>query len=313
MAKKKTHEQFLLDVLNRLGEDYEVLSEYTNAHGKVLMKHLKCGNTFEKNVHDIITKSSGCPFCNGTKPGLYNEQWVINNTPAPYHYISGYKNMKEKCIFHCDKCGIDFKQLPSRLINQHIYGCNCQSTKKKTHEQFLKELGEECLQEYEILDTYINADTKITFKHKKCGCIFKLEPDKFINRNNKKYCPICYYKKSKGEIIIEKFLCDNNIEHVREITFPTLKNKKFDFYLPLEQIIIEYDGEQHFYPIEFFGGQKGLEETQQRDKEKNQFCLSNNIQLFRIPYTEINNIYNILNKILKEKSSTTIEKFLIKE
>lgn len=313
MPKKKTHEEFLIDVKNKLGNDYEVLSQYTNAHGKVLMKHYICGNTFEKNIHDIITKSSGCPYCNGSKPALYNEQWVINHTPLPYHYITGYKGMKEKCIFHCDKCNTNFEQLPSRLINQHLYGCNCQSTKKITNQQFLDRLGLECLNEYEVLGEYININTKISFKHKICGCIFQLEPDKFLNRYNKKYCPICYYKKSHGEILIHKFLEQNNYEYQKEFTFPDLKNLRFDFYLPKENIIFEYDGEQHFYPIDFFGGKEALKSTQDRDQLKNQYCIKKHIQLFRIPYTEIDNINEILYKILKEKSSTTIEKFLVKE
>lgn len=34
--------------------------------------------------------------------------------------------------------------------------------------------------------------------------------------------------------------------------------------------------------------------------------------LLRIPYTEVDNLNNILKEIFEEKSSTTIEKFLIK-
>lgn len=56
-----------------------------------------------------------------------------------------------------------------------------------------------------------------------------------------------------------------------------------------------------------------LQETQRRDKIKNQFCLDNDIALFRIPYTEINNINAILTDIFEKKSSTTIEKFKITE
>ena len=312
MGIKKTHEQFLNDVYNRLGNDYKVLSEYPGCHGKVLMLHYKCGREFYKNVHDIISKKSGCPYCNGAKPALYNEQWVIDNTPLPYHYVSGYKAMKEKCLFHCDNCGIDFQQLPSRLINQHLYGCNCCPTKKLTHQDFLDLLGIECLKEYEVLDEYINTDTKINFRHKKCNTIFKIEPDKFIYRNHKKYCPICYLNKSKGEMIIEQYLINNNIDYQREFHFPETGLKRFDFFIPQNNLIIEFDGIQHFQPIEQFGGVKAFEETQKRDKEKDDFCLSHNIMLIRIPYTEIENLNQILYEIFKEKSSTTIEKFLVK-
>lgn len=48
MPKRKTHEEFVKDVFEKLGPEYQVLSQYTNAHGKVLLHHDKCDNTFEK-------------------------------------------------------------------------------------------------------------------------------------------------------------------------------------------------------------------------------------------------------------------------
>ena len=63
----------------------------------------------------------------------------------------------------------------------------------------------------------------------------------------------------------------------------------------------------------FFGGEDSFKDLQKRDYEKNQYCLKNKITLFRIPYTQINNIEKILSEILEEKRSTTIEKFLITE
>lgn len=242
MSKRKTQEEFEKDVYDRLGDQYELLGPYPGAHGKVPMRHLICGNTFEKNVHDIISKSSGCPYCNGTKPKLYNENWVKDNTPLPYHYVSGYEGMKKKCKFYCDNCSATFEQLPSRLINQKIYGCNCCSTKKLTHEEFLNTLGTECLKEYSVLDTYINTDTKIRFRHETCGTIFELSSYKFIYRHNKKYCPICYFKKSHGEILIDTYLAKTNIEYHRQFVFPDLPKRFFDFYLPEKRMAIEYDG-----------------------------------------------------------------------
>lgn len=315
MAKRKTQEQFEQDVYNKLGKNYKILSPYPGGHGKVLMQHLVCNNIFEKNVHDIITRSSGCPYCNGNKPALYNETWVKFNTPAPYHYIEGYINMTEKCKFHCDKCNIDFYQSPKRLINEHIYGCNCCPTKLWTNEEFLANLGEKCLQEYEILSPYVNIDTKIRFKHKVCGTEFEQTPYNFIYKSHKQYCPICYYKKSKGEVIIAQFLNNNQINYEKEFVFPDFPNKRFDFYIPILNTAIEFDGKQHFQFNEFLHNQniENFQKQQERDIEKNQYCLSHQINLFRIPYYEIDNLIIILTKIFKEKSSTTIEKYLVTE
>lgn len=312
MPKKKTQEQFEADVLKHLGNKYQVLGKYPGSHGKVLIKHLNCNNTFYKNVHDIITKNSGCPYCNGNRQKLYNENWVKENTPLPYHYISDYTKMSEKCKFYCDNCNIFFFQSPSRLINEHIYGCNCYKNIKFTNEDFLNLLGQDCLLEYEVLENYTNNNTKIKFKHKKCGCIFKLSPYAFINKYKKHYCPICFYKKSKGEIIINNFLLNHKIEYQKEFIFPDFPNYRFDFYLPEYRIIIEYDGIQHFEPVDFFGGEKQFNKQIKNDLEKNKYCIENNICLYRIPYKDIENINNILNCLLfEEKSSTTIEKYLI--
>ena len=63
---------------------------------------------------------------------------------------------------------------------------------------------------------------------------------------------------------------------------------------------IEYDGQQHYKPIEKFGVEKAFEKTKFRDVIKNNYCKDNNINLLRIPYWDYNNIEKILNDYLKE-------------
>ena len=63
----------------------------------------------------------------------------------------------------------------------------------------------------------------------------------------------------------------------------------------IDVFVIEYDGKQHFKPVDIFGGQDGFEETQLHDQIKTQYCKDNNIELIRIPYWEKDNIEEILN------------------
>ena len=108
-------------------------------------------------------------------------------------------------------------------------------------------------------------------------------------------------------------MTQNNIEYQKEKTFDDFPKRKFDFYLPKENILIEFDGEQHYKFIEFFHGTvEKFKERQQADIEKNNYCIEKEIKLFRIPYWEEENISEILKQILLEKSSTTIEKFIVK-
>ena len=61
-------------------------------------------------------------------------------------------------------------------------------------------------------------------------------------------------------------------------------------------MFIEFDGEQHFKPIEKFGGVENFEKTLKRDNTKNEWCKNNNKKLFRIKYDE--NVVDKLNEII---------------
>ena len=126
---------------------------------------------------------------------------------------------------------------------------------------------------------------------------------------------------SKGEDKIVRLLNSARVRYEREVSVQKLNGKKgvplrYDFGIYQNGklvILIEFDGEQHFKAINFFGGEEGLQENQKRDKIKNEFCLKNSITLYRIPYWEENKLNIILTEIFKEKSSTTIEKYKVIE
>ena len=114
-------------------------------------------------------------------------------------------------------------------------------------------------------------------------------------------CPFCNEKRSYGENVIEKYLVDNNIEYIREKQFSDCKDKQvlpFDFYIPHLNLCIEYDGEQHFREVKWFGGEQGFKKRIKHDKMKTEYCKENNINLLRIPYTEFKNIEEILRKAI---------------
>lgn len=99
---------------------------------------------------------------------------------------------------------------------------------------------------------------------------------------------------SLGEDKIKEILNRYNVTYETQKRFETCRFPdtnalaKFDFYLPQQHIIIEYDGEQHFHAIDFFGGEEGFFKRQAHDIYKNKWCKMNNIQLLRIPFYENN-------------------------
>jgi hypothetical protein len=110
---------------------------------------------------------------------------------------------------------------------------------------------------------------------------------------------------SEGERNIRVFLTKNKIkfksQHRFRNCFSTVAERNyklpFDFFIPEKNVIIEYDGEQHFKPIEHFGGTIGFEKRKLRDEIKNTFCKLENIHLVRIPFTEKENIPTILSNL----------------
>jgi hypothetical protein len=61
---------------------------------------------------------------------------------------------------------------------------------------------------------------------------------------------------------------------------------ELDIFLPSENLAFEYQGQQHFHPIEAWGGEDALRELQERDKKKKILCDLQHIKLITIDYTD---------------------------
>lgn len=188
-----------------------------------------------------------------------------------------------KCLY----CG--------RINKKNIYdymrgrGCFCQcNTEQKTTEDFLSELDDD----YELIGEYKSAFTKVTLRHKSCGFIYKVTPHNYLTG---KRCPRCSRMESKGERKIRQFLEDKNIPYIKE--YPEKidgHNLRFDFYLPKQQLYIEYQGEQHYHPIDYFGGEERFLIQCELDKKKRDFAGD---KLIEIKYDE--DVESILISTLK--------------
>ncbi|MBI2774732.1 hypothetical protein HYX58_01885 [Candidatus Dependentiae bacterium] len=119
-------------------------------------------------------------------------------------------------------------------------------------------------------------------------------------------CELCRDNlNSRGILLIESWLINNNIPFIREKKFKTLKSKKkssyflrFDFFIEKSNILIEYDGEQHYTPRKHWGGQKAFHELISNDQRKNIWAQENEYRLIRISFKEISLISNILSSSL---------------
>lgn len=72
------------------------------------------------------------------------------------------------------------------------------------------------------------------------------------------------------------------------------KELKCDFFIPKLNLIIEFDGHQHYYPVYYFKGFKSFKKTIKCDWIKNRYALKNRINILRIPFKEYDNMENLI-------------------
>ena len=107
--------------------------------------------------------------------------------------------------------------------------------------------------------------------------------------------------------IVNKILKENNVPYRVEVTFPNLYgvgNKtllRYDFsILNLDgtiKCLIECQGEQHYKPIDEFGGKEQFEIQKKNDELKRKYATDHGITLLEIPYK--NKKYENVKKFLK--------------
>lgn len=129
---------------------------------------------------------------------------------------------------------------------------------------------------------------------KECGLVFRSPFRRHLNCGNG--CPNCV-KKSRGEVFIEKFLKESEIEFSREVRFVDCRNihpLPFDFMISKNGKfgIIEFHGIQHFEENKFF--KHSLAQCQMNDLKKKEYAISKGFAYLEIPYYEISNIHDIL-------------------
>ena len=115
-------------------------------------------------------------------------------------------------------------------------------------------------------------------------------------------------RRSVGEMNIDMLLTTNEITFKPEYIFTDLLSSRngylrYDFAILDENKrpirLIEFDGKQHYKPIDYFGGCDSFQILKENDNLKNQYALSHNIPLVRLPYSKRNNI--ILYDLLGDK------------
>lgn len=298
-VKKLTTETFIrkANIVHNFGYDYSLVN-YIDTITKIKIICKEHG-IFEQIPNSHLSMIAGCPLCNNYREKDINDFIKNANIVHDFRYdysITKYNKSSEKVEIICREHGI-FKQTPNNHLSWN--GCpDCAENTKGNTDEFIKTANEIHDFKYTYNKViYVGVDIKVIITCKEHGDFLQTP---YNHVKIQCGCPIC--KESKGEKKIKKFLEENNIiAFIRQYKFNDCKNINqlpFDFYLQDYNLCIEYDGELHYKPVEYFGGGKSLKNRKKLDKIKTDYCLNNNIKLIRIPYWDFKNIEEILKKEL---------------
>ena len=267
----KSLEKVILDRSKKIELNNLTIISYIS-HDKIICKCRKCDYEIIDN-HRNLSRKFKCNFCY-----IFEKSDILKSELSfllkiegsklhlrcknGHYYIQDRRNLLSGR--KCDEC---------RKINRNFTKEDVISEFYKIHMGYFK---------YNM-DGYktLHSKIKITCENEHTFL------QKASNHLQGKGCPIC--RESYGERYIRKYLESNKIKFERQKKFNDCKfiNKlPFDFFLPDYNILIEYDGLQHFKPVKQFGGESEFIKTVKKDKIKTDYCLNNNINLIRISYKD---------------------------
>ena len=270
----------------------------TSIHKKFKAKCSNSGDIFYPCLYNLVKNNSCCKQCGIKKVAKASVEKSKKNFINKLHLKSPHikvldeyvtKTTKLKC--YCKKHNKYFYKAPQELLLN--YGCDeCHKEAMSkimsyTNEEYIKMFNSKVM-DIELLSEYKGMTKKVNLKCLKCGFEWSALADSVIRGHG---CPSC--NESKGEKLIRNILKNNNITFIKEFK-PRWDNSyyRYDFFLPDYDILIEYDGKQHFY--EFTGWKykqsSTLEERISNDLAKNKLALKYNKKLMRISYSEYDNI-----------------------
>lgn len=245
----------------------------------------ECGQYCEFSAETLLRENRKRPLHCGCKNRKKTD--LIGRTFGRLQVIEKTEERKNGCVVWKCRCECNniVKVPTDYLTNKHTRSCGCLA--KDAHRIDITK------QTFGLLTALaIDPDNPDNWICRcQCGKICSVKGYNLRAQKTKSCGCITY---SIGEQNIASILDKHQIRYIKEYTCSELNRKRFDFaILEGNQIIrfIEFDGEQHFKSNRgTWDKEDTLENRQERDKEKNNYALSHNIPLVRIPYWERDNI-----------------------
>ena len=248
------HQMALLGSLNVPDEIAEIALKYPeDPISKLKFKHKLCHRC--NLVHPTLR------YCHEMYGGKFDQSfgWYVNQSYLRYGLDpwSKINHLENICPDEIKKLIKAYRQTSSELMSETDKGLPSEKSREK-------ELRKKYNKSHrELKNTFINY-TREEFGFRKVGEGWISETITF-------------------KIISQIYPYEEIIRHHRP---DWLENLELDIYIPILDVGIEYQGQQHFKPIKAWGGEKALKGVQERDRRKMEICKKKGVTLIYINYTD---------------------------
>ena len=221
------------------------------------------------------------------KFGKLTAKYLIENTSPP--------------LWHCTcDCGNEIDVTSTALTKKERTSCGC---KRK---ELRKDLIGQTFGKLTVLSRVENYISPSGIAQVRYLCKCQCGNETIVSASSLKQglTSSCGCIRSMGELAVEKFLIENNIDFIREYKFQDCCDKRplpFDFCILNRNkdiaFLIEINGKQHYEP-KFISDEEEakelLEYIQYHDKIKQEYCIDNNLDLLVIPYYQLNKFQDMI-------------------
>lgn len=296
---KKTKEQVIKELQERF-PNLQLIGDYVGANEKMLIKCTNCGHEWYAIPRSVKASKHGCVKCGHLKANYEKSlQYFLNKYDSNQNELIEFESC-HKVVVKCKKCGYI---RTTTADNIYRYGCpacgqiKTHESQKLSKEEFIERAVKVHGNSYDYSKIeYVNYNTKVCIVCPKHGEFWQ-EPRKHLV--DKCGCPKC--SSSHGEKLICAILNELKIQYQHQVRINNpYADNNFIVDFKINDLIIEYNGIQHYVPVEHFGGELKFQKQKQRDQHLRQYCQDNNLKLLEIPFNDNesdirNKIYNILN------------------
>jgi len=270
------------------------------------------------------------------KNGYYEEAWqLLLQSDFIYVYNVGYYEEKlKRTLFDADiLMRLDIKSTLSEFGRQHMNDLvplveeQIKAFEKKWHSHFLHIFVNpynymikryEFYRQFYISDDFFDSVNSNAYQKHLTSTYDDLFFPHVVHNAIKEQCRKFLleaedqYRESIGMPKIGEFwISETRLYYSIKAKFEPLEVKQhaspkwlgrqhLDVYIPKYNIGLEYQGAQHYHPVEFFGGEEAFEKTKERDRIKKEKCEANNCHLIYVDEGyNLDELVNSIKEIIK--------------